>query len=127
MRIGLALPCGQKLALGLQATITLEVVPFVLSALPFFKCILEVVFCVFSIACDSASITTTVSKWMPFTFILNWETERYGGWGTTVIVFSKKFPGEKGSVRRYIVAMRQPVLLSPKFGAKSSHTFAQSP
>jgi hypothetical protein len=41
---------GQKLTLGLLATITLEVVPFHVYAplsalLPFLKCILEVVFC----------------------------------------------------------------------------------
>jgi hypothetical protein len=32
-------------------------------------------------------------------------------------VFSQKIPGEKGNVRRCVV-MQQPVLLSPKFGAK---------
>jgi hypothetical protein len=37
----------------------------------------------------------------------------------------KKFPGEKGSVLRCVV-MQQPDLLSPKFGAKSSHIFTQS-
>jgi hypothetical protein len=35
--------------------------------------------------------------------------------------FGQKFPGEKESV----VAMQQPVLLTPKFGAKSSHIFMQ--
>jgi hypothetical protein len=44
------LPSGQKLTLGLLATIALEIVPFLTYApfpalLPFFKCILEVVFC----------------------------------------------------------------------------------
>jgi hypothetical protein len=43
------LPSGQKLTLGLLATITLEVVPFYTytlfpALLPFLKCILEVVF-----------------------------------------------------------------------------------
>jgi hypothetical protein len=33
------------------------------------------------------------------------------------VVFGQKLSGEKGSV------MRQPVLLSPEFGAKSSHIF----
>jgi hypothetical protein len=37
--------------------------------------------------------------------------------------FGQIFPGEKGSVKRSIVVMQQPVLLSPKFGAKSSHIF----
>jgi hypothetical protein len=39
----------------------------------------------------------------------------------------KKFPGEKGHVRRWVVVMQQPVLLKPKFGAKSSRIFSQSP
>jgi hypothetical protein len=43
------------------------------------------------------------------------------------IVFVKKFPGEKGSVRRNVVVMQQPVVLSPNFGAKSSHISTQSP
>jgi hypothetical protein len=41
------------------------------------------------------------------------------------IVFGKKFPGEKGIVRPCDVVMQQPVTLSPKFGAKSSHIFRQ--
>jgi hypothetical protein len=39
----------------------------------------------------------------------------------------KKFPGEKGSVKRCVVVMQQLVFLSPKFGMKSSHIFTQSP
>jgi hypothetical protein len=39
----------------------------------------------------------------------------------------KKFPDDKVSVRRCVVVMQQPLLLSPKFGAKSSQIFAQSP
>jgi hypothetical protein len=35
----------------------------------------------------------------------------------------KEFPGEKGSVRRCVVVTQQPVVLSPKFVAKSSHIF----
>jgi hypothetical protein len=42
-------------------------------------------------------------------------------------VFGQKFPGEKGSLRQSVVMMQQPVLLSPKFRAKSSHNFMQSP
>jgi hypothetical protein len=42
-------------------------------------------------------------------------------------VFGKKFSGAKGSVRQRVVVTQQPVLLSPKFGAKSSHIFMQSP
>jgi hypothetical protein len=71
-----------------------------------------------STACDSASITSVVSKWQPFSFIFNRE-DRKGGWvGDDSHVFSQKCPGEKGSVRRCVV-MQQPVLLSPKFEAKS--------
>jgi hypothetical protein len=34
---------------------------------------------------------------------------------------------KKGSVRRCVVVMRRPILLSPKFEKKYSHNFAQSP
>jgi hypothetical protein len=44
-----------------------------------------------------------------------------------LFLVKKKVPGEKGSVKRCVVVMQQPVLLSPKFGAKSSHIFMQSP
>jgi hypothetical protein len=48
------------------------------------------------------------------------ETENYGRWVTTfMLFFGQKFPGEKGSLRWRIVMMQQPVLLLPKFGAKS--------
>jgi hypothetical protein len=39
------------------------------------------------------------------------------------VIFCQEFLGEKGSVRRCVVVMQQPVLLSPKFGVKSSHIF----
>jgi hypothetical protein len=74
---GLVLPSGQKLTLGLLATITLEVthllrVCTVPSASAIYKCILEVVFC----KSDQhrlrvASITSVVSKWRPFSFIFS--------------------------------------------------------
>jgi hypothetical protein len=35
--------------------------------------------------------------------------------------FGQKQPGEKGSVRQGAVVLQEPLLLSPKFGAKSSH------
>jgi hypothetical protein len=56
------------------------------------------------------------------------ETEKVG-WmrDYSHVVFGKKFPGEKGSVKRCVVVIQQQVLLSPKFGAKSSHIFTQSP
>jgi hypothetical protein len=41
------------------------------------------------------------------------------------VVFGQKFPGEKGSEKRCVVMMQQPVLLSPKFRAKSLHIFMQ--
>jgi hypothetical protein len=37
----------------------------------------------------------------------------------------KKISGEKGSVCWLVVVMQQPVVLSPKFAAKSSHIFKQ--
>jgi hypothetical protein len=43
------------------------------------------------------------------------------------IDFVQKFPDEKESVRWCVVVMEQPVNLSLKFGAKSSHIFAISP
>jgi hypothetical protein len=46
--------------------------------------------------------------------------------GDSHIVFSEEFHDEKGSVRRYVVVMQQPVLLSPTFGAKSSQIFTKS-
>jgi hypothetical protein len=44
-----------------------------------------------------------------------------------MLFFGQKFPGEKGSVRRCVVVMQQPIFLLPKFGAKSSYVFTQSP
>jgi hypothetical protein len=35
-----------------------------------------------------------------------------------MLLLVKKFPVEKGGVRRCVVMMQQPVLLSPEFGAK---------
>jgi hypothetical protein len=54
--------------------------------------------------------------------------KRKVGWvgEDSCVVFGQKFPGEKGSVRRFIVVMQQQVILSPKFGAKSWHIFTQS-
>jgi hypothetical protein len=43
------------------------------------------------------------------------------------VVFGQKFPGEEGSVRRCVDVMQQSVLLSPKFGAKSSHILTGFP
>jgi hypothetical protein len=82
-------PSGQKLTLGLQPKITLQVVNFrfctVPSASAIFKSILEVVFIT---ACDSASIVSIVSKRRLFSFIVNQESrENYGWSGTTVMLF----------------------------------------
>jgi hypothetical protein len=52
------------------------------------------------------------------------EKSRVGG-DNSHFVFGQKFLPEKGSVSWCIVVMQQPVLLSPKFGAKSSHIFMQ--
>jgi hypothetical protein len=46
---------------------------------------------VFSTACDSASITSVVSKWRPFSFIFNrGNRERLGGWRTRVMLLLVK-------------------------------------
>jgi hypothetical protein len=83
---------------------------------------------VFSTACDSASITSIVSKWRPLSFILN-QGNRNPEWvaDDSHDVFGQKFPSEKGSVRRRVVVMQQLVLLLPEFRAKSLQTFKQSP
>jgi hypothetical protein len=81
---------------------------------------------VFSTAYISALITE--SKWGPFGFILIRETEKSSmGGGDNHVAFDKKFHAEKGSVGQCIVMMQQPVLLSPKFGTKSSLIFMLSP
>jgi hypothetical protein len=69
---------------------------------------------VFSTACNSASIISIVSN-------VGWVAD------DSYVVLGKRFHGEKGSVRRWVVVMQLPVLLPPKFGAKSSHIFTQSP
>jgi hypothetical protein len=43
------------------------------------------------------------------------------------IVFRQKLLGEDGSVRLGVLMVKQPGLLSPKFGATSSRVFKQSP
>jgi hypothetical protein len=119
------LPSDQELSLGPLATSILTVVPFraycfLLNA-SWKWCSVRVC----STAWDSASITSIVSKWRHFSYHLqSWKLGEVGWVGTTVIMFwVKKFPCENGSVRRCVVVMQQPVLLSPKFGAKSSHIF----
>jgi hypothetical protein len=54
------------------------------------------------------------------------QKSRVGG-GRKSLYFGQKLPGVKGSVRRCIVVMQQPVLFSPKFEVKSLHIFTQSP
>jgi hypothetical protein len=48
------------------------------------------------------------------------------GVGDSHVVFGQTFPPEKGNVRLCAVLMQQPVILSPKFRAKSSCIFTQS-
>jgi hypothetical protein len=68
-------------------------------------------------------------KFAIFQFYLQSGRERKVGWlgGDSLVAFGQEFPGEKGSVRWSVVVMQQPVPLSPKFEAKSSHIFTQSP
>jgi hypothetical protein len=55
------------------------------------------------------------------------EQESSVGGKTVMLFLVKKIPEEKGSVRKCVLIMQQPVLLLPKFGAKSSQIFTQSP
>jgi hypothetical protein len=75
-----------------------------------------------------------VSKWRPFSFIFNLgNTEVMGGQVRCIewlgddnhVVFAQKSPCWKENMR-WCIVMQQPDLLSPKFGAKSSHIFMQS-
>jgi hypothetical protein len=85
---------------------------------------------VFSTTCDSASITSVMAA---FQFYLQsgkqgkvtgGEARQLGWVGNDChVVFGQKFPGGKGSVRRCVVMMQQPVLLSLKLHAESSHIF----
>jgi hypothetical protein len=54
---------------------------------------------VFSTACISASVTSVVSKWRPFSFVFNQGNRKVGRVvDDSDVGFGKKFPGEKGSV-----------------------------
>jgi hypothetical protein len=116
--LGMVLPSGQKLTLGLLATI--DLVPFCIYApfpalLPFSKCMLEIMFCVgvqhrlrFCLHhLNCVKMEETGKRCRD-------QVRRVWSEGARVMLFL-----EKGSVRRFIVMMLQPVLLSPKFGAKS--------
>jgi hypothetical protein len=64
-----------------------------------------------------------------FEFYLQPGKQRKVGWVVydSHVVFGQKFPGEKENVRRCVVVMQEPGLLSAKFGAKSSHIYTESP
>jgi hypothetical protein len=66
-----------------------------------------------STASDSASITSTGSKWWPFSFILN-RANRKEGWVGDDVVCGQTFPGEKGSVRRCVVVTQETVFFVAK-------------
>jgi hypothetical protein len=79
-----------------------------------------------SVGVLSTSITSIVSKLQSFNFIFNQgNREMWGGWGM-ILCFGQKFSGEKGSVRWCFVIMKESLLLSPMFRAKSFHIFTQS-
>jgi hypothetical protein len=97
---------GQKVTLGILATSTLEAVPFRAYApfpalLPFLKCILEVVFCEgvqhsMRFCLDHLNSV----KMTAFKFYLQLEeTEKWGGWGTTVMLFLVKYSLVKKEMR----------------------------
>jgi hypothetical protein len=77
---------------------------------------------VFSTAFDSAPITSSV-KVVAFQFYLQSGKQRKIWWVGITVILRQKFHSEKGSVRQCIVVMKQAVILSPKFKAKSSHIF----
>jgi hypothetical protein len=64
-------------------------------------------------------------KMAAFQFYLQPRKKRKVGWvgDDRHVVFDKKVPGEKGSVRRCVVVVQEAVLMSPKLGVKSSHLF----
>jgi hypothetical protein len=100
------MPSGQKLTLGLVATITLEVLSFRAYApfpaiLPFFKCILDVVFCEgvqhhLRFCLDHLNCV----KMADFQFYLQSGKQKKVGWvgDDSHVVFGQKFSGEKGKV-----------------------------
>jgi hypothetical protein len=103
--------------------------------LPLSKCILEVVFyegvrhclkfCLDRLICVkkvASSIGETEKSRKGHS-----QASKVGGEMATIFLLVKKISGEKGSVRRCVVVMQQPVLLLPKFGAKSLRIVMQSP
>jgi hypothetical protein len=87
-------PSGQKLALGLLASITLKVVPFQAYApfpalAAFLKCILEVLFCEGVQHCLQFSLDhPSCVKMAAFQLYLQSGKQREEGWfGTTVMLF----------------------------------------
>jgi hypothetical protein len=122
----LLLPSGQKLTLGLLATISLKVVPFCVYPLfpvllPFFKYIPEFVFCEGGLHCLRFCIShLSCVKMAAFRFFSITETEVARGqvrgmdWvgDNSHVASGQKFPSEKESVRQCIVVMQQPVILS---------------
>jgi hypothetical protein len=129
----LVLPSGQKLTLGLLAAITVKVVPFCAYArfpefLPFFKCVLEVVFCEGVQHCLQFYLNHFICvKMVAFQFYLQLGKQKSRVGGDDILFFVKISLVKKGNVRGCIVMMQQLVLLSPKFGVKSSHIFTHSP
>jgi hypothetical protein len=116
------LPLGQKLALGLPATITLEVVPFraygpIPMLLPVFKYMLEIVFLeglqqrlrfhVDHLNCENGGFSVLISirgngkvRWVG-------DDSRVG--------FCQKLPRGEGNMGLCVVIMQQPAFLSPEF------------
>jgi hypothetical protein len=96
------LPSGQQLTLGLLATIALEEV--------------------FIITCESAPITSVVSKLQ----CLQSGKQRKVARGSSLasrVGGGQSVRGEEGNVSRCAVMLQQPVILSPEFGTKSSQHF----
>jgi hypothetical protein len=60
-------------------------------------------------------------------FYIQWGKQRKLARINVRRIFGEKLASEEGRVSRCVVVLQQSVLLSPKFGAKSSHISTQSP
>jgi hypothetical protein len=91
------------------------------------KCILEVIFCVFSTACNSVSVTPIVSKWQYLQLekqsIVAKGQMRRVGWAEddSHAVFWQKIPWQKGKCDMVYCCDGAAQLLAPEFRADSSY------
>jgi hypothetical protein len=127
---GLVLTSGEKPTPSLVASSPLRHICNVPSASVIFKCILE------DVSCEGVQHRQRLCldrincvKMAAFQFYFQLGKQRKAGRvrDDSHVAFDLKFPGGKGSVRACVVLMQELVLLSSKFGAKSSNIFTHSP